>query len=183
MKKDELVVLFTNIAILFPKNERTYLDATKETYQQWYRLLGDIPFDLAKAAVEAHACISPFPPTIADIRQRVAKIRQDGEGGELTEAEAWAMVSKAISRASTYSVKDFEAFPPAVKRAVGSPRQLCEWGLMEVEVVQSVISSNFRRSYAQALTQHREAAMLPESVRAQIEGLASRLALEEGGKK
>ena len=165
MKKDELVVLFTNIAILFPKNERTYLDATKETYQQWY-----------------HACISPFPPTIADIRQRVAKIRQDGEGGELTEAEAWAMVSKAISRASTYSVKDFEAFPSAVKRAVGSPRQLCEWGMMEVEVVQSVVSSNFRRSYAQALTQHREAAMLPESVRAQIEGIASRLALEEGGK-
>lgn len=182
MKKDELVVLFTNIAILFPKNERTYLDATKETYQQWYRLLGDIPFDLAKAAVEAHACTSPFPPTIADIRQRVAKIRQ-GETGELTEAEAWAMVSKAISRASSYSVRDFEAFPPAVKRAVGSPRQLCEWGLMEVEVVQSVVSSNFRRSYAQALTQHREATALPENIRAQIEGLASRLALEEGGKK
>ena len=101
----------------------------------------------------------------------------------LTEAEAWAMVSKAISRASSYSVQDFEAFPPAVKRAVGSPRQLCEWGLMEIETVQSVVSSNFRRSYAQALTQHREAAALPENVRAQIEGLASRLALEEGGKK
>ena len=182
MKKDELVVLFTNIAILFPKNERTYLEASKETYQQWYRLLGDIPFDMARAAVEAHACVSPFPPTIADIRQRVAKIRQ-GDAGELTEAEAWALVSKAIARASSCSVKDFEAFPPAVKRAVGSPRQLCEWGMMEVEVVQSVVSSNFRRSYAQALSQCREAAALPKSVRARIEGMASRMALNEGDSK
>lgn len=182
MRNEDVSVLFFVIASLFPKNERPYLEATTETQEQWARVLYDIPFDLAKAAVEAHACTSPFPPTIADIRQRVAKIRQ-GETGELTEAEAWAMVSKAISRASSYSVQDFEAFPPAVKRAVGSPRQLCEWGLMEIETVQSVVSSNFRRSYAQALTQHREAAMLPEAVRAQIEGLASRLALNEGGQK
>lgn len=183
MKKEDIPKLFLCIAMLFPKNERPYLEATTQAQEQWARLLGDLPTDLVRAAVEAHACVSPFPPTIADIRQRVAKIRQGGESGELTEAEAWAMVSKAISRASTYSVKDFEAFPPAVKRAVGSPRQLCEWGMMEIETVQSVVSSNFRRSYAQALTQHREAAMLPEAVRAQIEGLASRLALNEGGQK
>lgn len=181
MKKEDIPKLFLCIAMLFPKNERPYLEATTQAQEQWARLLGDLPTDLVRAAVEAHACVSPFPPTIADIRQRVTKIRQ-GDTGELTEAEAWAMVSKAISRASACSARDFEAFPPAVKRAVGSPRQLCEWGLMEVEVVQSVVSSNFRRSYAQALTQHREAAMLPESVRAQIEGIASRLALEEGGK-
>ena len=182
MKKEDIPKLFLCIAMLFPKNERPYLEATTQAQEQWARLLGDLPTDLVRAAVEAHACVSPFPPTIADIRQRVAKIRQ-GETGELTEAEAWAMVSKAISRASSHSVQDFEAFPPAIKRAVGSPRQLCEWGLMEVETVQSVVSSNFRRSYTQALTQHREAVALPENVRAQIEGLASRLALDEGGKK
>ena len=43
--------------------------------------------------------------------------------------------------------ESFEAMPPLVKRIVGSASQLGSWALMDLNTVNSVVSSNFQRSY------------------------------------
>ena len=45
----------------------------------------------------------------------------------------------------------------------------------------SVVQSNFMRSYKVAVAQEKERAMLPESTRQMIAGLAERMAITDGG--
>lgn len=52
-----------------------------------------------------------------------------------------------------------------VRRVVGSPSQLREWAMMEPDTVQSVVASNFQRSYRSRAASEKEFAALPEAGR------------------
>ena len=115
-----------------------------------------------------------FAPNIGHIRD---KMRLLCEPEELTEAQAWALVSKAC-RNSLYNAKtEFDRLPPDVRRAVGTPDQLKAWAAMEEETVQSVVASNFRRSYRVQRDRSREMQLLPPEIRAQIGGIAGGMAM------
>ena len=117
-----------------------------------------------------------FPPHIGAVK---AKLRLLAGGEEPTEAEVWNLVSKAI-RNGLYGAKDeFDKLPPAAQRVVGSPEQLRSWAMMDSETVQSVVASNFQRSYRQIAPREREIAKLPPDVRALIGQTAERLAIGE----
>jgi hypothetical protein len=67
---------------------------------------------------------------------------------EMTEAEAWALVRKAASN-SFYgqAAKEFDKLPPILQRLVGTPNQLRDWGMMDSNEFNTVVASNFQRSY------------------------------------
>jgi len=81
----------------------------------------------------------------------------------MTEMEAWDMVKSAISY--YYAAEKFESLPPILQKLVGGPGQLREWALMDVETLNSVIQSNFMRSYRAMAASEREYAMLPSSTK------------------
>ena len=85
-----------------------------------------------------------FPPTIGQVK---AKLRLLTAKPEMTEAEAWGLVARAIRNGLYGAEEDFEKFPPVVQRIVGSPNTLREWARMDTETVHSVVSSNVQRSY------------------------------------
>jgi CRISPR/Cas system endoribonuclease Cas6 (RAMP superfamily) len=97
----------------------------------------------------------------------------------MTEMEAWQMVKSAISYYN--AAETFERLPPILKRIVGSPNQLREWAIMEAEKFDTVVQSNFMRSYKALAAQERERAMLPESTRQMIAGLVGKGMLTDGG--
>ncbi|MDY3692983.1 MAG: replicative helicase loader/inhibitor [Dysosmobacter sp.] len=103
-----------------------------------------------------------FPPTIGQVK---AKMRLITGRGELTEAEAWNMVSAAIRNGLYGAQEEFEKFPPILKRIVGSPNMLHEWARMDSDTVHSVVASNFQRSYRAVSAREREIAKLPPDVR------------------
>jgi len=78
MTKAETVKLFTLISMVFPK-DKTYSVATPEklapVVETWTRILADIPYEVAEAAVQEHAVSSPFVPAICDIAQFYAKVK------------------------------------------------------------------------------------------------------------
>lgn len=59
----------------------------------WYEMLCDLDYSIAQNAVKEHISVSPFPPKIADIRQKCADrmVPQIGDWGE-----AWGEVEHAI---------------------------------------------------------------------------------------
>ena len=116
-----------------------------------------------------------FAPNIGVIRD---KMRDFTQTEELTEGEAWALVSKALSNGLYGAQKEFDKLPPSVQKSVGSPNQLREWAVMPAEEVQSVVASNFQRSYRQIKQRERELATLPPSVQKLIGELGSRMTLE-----
>jgi hypothetical protein len=81
----------------------------------------------------------------------------------MVEMEAWGIVLKAIQNSNYRAQELFDAFPLVIKQIVGSPNQLREWAQMESSVVNSVIQSNFMRSYTAKSKAEKEYAALPES--------------------
>ena len=166
------------MAILKEAYPYYYKDKSKEelnhTVNLWAEMFASDPAKIVAEAVKALICTLKFPPTIADVKEKIALITQPPE---MTEMEAWQMVKSAISYYN--AAETYERLPPILKRIVGSPNQLREWAIMETEKFDTVVQSNFMRSYKALAAQERERAMLPESTRQMIKGLSERRMLNE----
>ena len=138
----------------------------------WAEMFRDDPVELVAAAVKALIATDErgYPPHIGAVKTQMRKIMQPAEP---TEQEAWALVLGAIKRGIYESAAAFNALPETVRRVVGSANQLREWAVMDSETVQSVVASNFQRSYRARSASEKEFAALPEDVK--------RIALAAGG--
>lgn len=94
--------------------------------------------------------------------------------------EAWGLVWRAVQRSAYNSREEFERLPPMLRRLVGTPEQLKAWAQMDANTVQSVIGSNFQRSYQERAKQESEFQALPSDIKQMIGGLAERLAISNG---
>lgn len=128
------------------------------------------------AAVQAHIATDTkgYPPHIGAIKEAIRKITQPDE---MSEMEAWGYVASALRNSGYNSVAEFDKLPPVVRRIVGSPSQLREWAMMDSDTVQSVVQSNFMRSYRVRAQSEREYLALPESVRELMGQLAGSMAM------
>ena len=99
----------------------------------------------------------------------------------MTAAEAWGLVLSAVKRSAYDSREEFEKLPVMLRRLVGSPSQLRDWAMMDAETVQSVVASNFQRSYQVRAKQEQEYQDLPSEIKQMIGSIADRFALEDGG--
>lgn len=144
MTKQEFFVLTNEMKAVYAGQK---FIPDKVSMEVWYKLLCDIPFDLAEKAVVKYMQTEKFPPTPADIRSLAEEINR---GSEMGEAEAWAMVYKAICRSNYESEEQFDKLPPMIQKAVGSARQLRTWAA-DSDFNSSVESSNFKRAYREVL--------------------------------
>lgn len=128
------------------------------------------------AAVQAHIATDTkgYPPHIGAIKEAIRKITQPDE---MSEMEAWGYVASALRNSGYNSVAEFDKLPPVVRRIVGSPSQLREWAMMDSDTVQSVVQSNFMRSYRVRAQHEREYLALPENVRELMAQLAGSMAI------
>lgn len=128
------------------------------------------------AAVQAHIATDTkgYPPHIGAIKEAIRKITQPDE---MSEMEAWGYVASALRNSGYNSVAEFDKLPPVVRRIVGSPSQLREWAMMDSDTVQSVVQSNFMRSYRARAQHEREYLALPENVRELMGQLAGSMAM------
>lgn len=108
---------------------------------------------------------SGFAPSPGQI---IDKIHLADRAAELGENEAWAMVAKAIRRGTYYAGEEFQKLPPAVKKAVGSPDNIRSWAKADEQDTETVIQSNFMRSYRAEIQRRREYVKLPKKLRDMI---------------
>ncbi len=72
-----------------------------------------------------------YPPTIGAVKGQAAKLT---EKSSLSEAEAWAMVSRAARNGLYRCREEYDKLPPAVQKAVGDAEQLRTWAAMDEEM-------------------------------------------------
>jgi hypothetical protein len=112
--------------------------------QAWYSCLSDLDYKVVCVAVKNLAMKSPYKPKISDIRQEYMNIVSTPALGE---QEAWEIVRDAI-RNGIYGAEDeFNKFPPEVQAAVVTPWALSEWAMLASTEIDTVIQSQFKRSY------------------------------------
>ena len=149
------------------------------TITLWAKMFADDNANDVTAAVMAHmaADTNRFMPPVGVIKERLYKLRQPDE---MTEVEAWNRVHKAIGNSAWEAKKEFAKLPPVLQRLVGSPNQLKDWAMMDSDSLNSVVASNFQRSYRVRAQSEKEYQAMPSGVRELIGEMSNRFALQDG---
>jgi hypothetical protein len=104
----------------------------------WCKMFINNDYHLVGSALKAHIATSPFPPTVADIKQIIDKLVNP----QITELEAWNIVSRAIGK--TDLVKQYGELPEEIK---GFMSYKDFKSLSRDNTPEGVISSNWQRSF------------------------------------
>ena len=174
MNKEEAGQILSVLKTNYPAG---YKDMTKfdaiAVVNSWARIFKDWSYHDVSNAVDAVMAIhrSNFPPAPGIIMDRLIK---NTSVPEMTEMEAWELAFKAIKNSSWHAETEFKKLPEIIQKSVGSPEMLRSWAGMDADTVNSVIQSNFMRTFRSRKEQDREYLALPEEVKNKI------LALSEG---
>lgn len=181
MTKREIAEIITIMQTNYPDDFRNLSDvALNAKIKLWHTQFQDDSYQDVLTAVMAHIAsdTNRFMPPVGVIKAMLVKIRQPEE---LTELEAWELVRRACSNSNYGAKEEFDKLPPVVRRLVGSPNQLREWAMMDSDTLNSVVASNFQRSYKARAASEREYLALPSDVRNAMEQLSGAMRMPELG--
>ena len=153
MTREETIKALMVIQAAYPNYKPQDKSVTVNT---WAEMLSDVSYEKVNVALKAYIQTDKngFAPSIGEIRSKIQEIfTKDAT----TDSEAWQIVWKAICCSGDYdrAVDNFNRFPTAVQRSVGSPGQLKEWARTENLNVE-VVSSNFKKTYRSEIQREQE---------------------------
>lgn len=165
MTREQVGKLLMTIQAYYPN----YNPPDKEiTLNAWYIMLAEYPEELVLQALRA--CIatntSGFAP---DIGQIMSKIQTISQPQELDGMTAWGLVSKALRNGAYGAVEEFNKLPPLVRQAVGMPGNLKNWATADYQTIETVIQSNFLRTYETVVKRANEIKRMPDNIKSLIE--------------
>lgn len=144
----------------------------------WEMMFKTDTYDIVSAAVMAFIATDTkgFPPVIGVIKDKMSILTNPQQ---MTEMEAWQLVSKALSNSGYESELEFKKLPQEIQYVIGAPSQLKEWASMDIETVQSVIQSNFMRSFKAKQTSIKEYMALPGEVKNMLGSISGKMKMPE----
>lgn len=165
MTRDETKKIVMIIASTYPNWHPADMSSTVDI---WASMLESFTYQQIAAALKAFILsdTSGFAPSVGQLIGLLDKV---GNGQELSEMEAWLLVSNALRRSTYYAESEFEKLPEIVQKAVGSPSMLRNWAQTDMQSVENVVQSNFMRTYRQELAKSREMRKIPQNIRAMLE--------------
>lgn len=142
----------------------------------WQDMFAGDPFIAVQAAFKAFVTTDTkgFPPHIGALKERIDTLKQKDE---LTEMQAWALVKKALKNGYYGHNDEYAKLPEDIQVCLGDAKMLRDWSQMDTETVDSVVASNFMRSYKARAGHAKEMRKLPEDVRKLFMDLGDALAL------
>lgn len=144
----------------------------------WSEMFADDSAEVVAAAVKSFIATDTkgFPPVIGVIKKSIVDMAR---GREKSEYEAWGEVKKALNNANYGSVQEFEKLSPDIKRVVGSHMQLKEWAAADLDDLNTVIASNFQRSYRAVTEASRKEVSIGGTLGALIGELSAKMQLPQ----
>ena len=175
MTMDETIGLLGIMKIAYPNFYKNLSgEEAKQASILWFQMFENDNSKVVTEAVKALICTLKYPPTIADVKEKMRIITKQQD---LTEMEAWNRVKVAIKYYT--AGEEFEKLPSLLKRLVGSAGQLREWSQMDAEHVETVVKSNFMRSYTARVKADEQLEILPESTKELISSIGNKFKMVE----
>lgn len=139
-----------------------------ETVDVWQMMLDEYSYNQVSIALKAYVTsdTSGFAPSVGEI---VAKIQLVSQPQELDGMAAWGLVSKALRNGTYGAVEEFNKLPPLVRQAVGMPDNLKNWATSDYQTIETVIQSNFLRTYETVVKRANEINRMPDDIKSLIE--------------
>lgn len=168
MTKEETKKVLSVLRAAYPNFYKTMsLEDQKNLLLVWSDLFEEDDLIQVMIAVKSFIRSNPsqFPPSVGQITDLMYKLSHPIT---LTEQDAWNLVYKACCNSIYHSKEEFDKLPDEVRSVVGSHTQLKEWAKMDNRELNTVVSSNFMRSYKVRSVENKELEKLPETTRNMI---------------
>lgn len=175
MTKNDVAELIMILKEYYPRDVESTNIETKVS--AWHLLLRDYEKNIILNAALAFVLSDTkgFMPTPGQIINKISVIRKSDN--DMTEMEAWGYISKAIKNSIYNSKEEYYNLPEILKKCV-TPELLRDWAMVEGDDVQTVIQSNFLRTFRVKKESVKEFEALPKSVQKFSLALAQKMALE-----
>lgn len=153
MKRADIIKLITLCSV----NYRNWPepDKTEALISLWETMLSDVDFQVALLAVKKYMSESVYPPTIADIRERIAEISAPDRK---TAIEAWGEVTSLIRKYGSYreaeAMSEMSELTRRVVEHIGY-RYLC---MSENEMADR---AHFMKAYENLAERERKESLIP----------------------
>jgi hypothetical protein len=168
MTREETKELLMMIRAIYP-NFNVKPAEMPPTINAWYLMLEEYPAESVKAALKIYIKTngSGFAPSVSQLIDSMYAPKQNEN---LSEGEAWALVKKSITDGNYHSQERFDELPPIVQKAVGNAEMIRYWAGCDSSEVNTVIMSNFQRSYKALLEKQSFYEKVPAETIQQISG-------------
>lgn len=165
MNKVEAKKLLASISLAYPSYQIADIELASNL---WADMLSDYTYSQANAGLRAYITsdTSGFAPSIG---QLIGKIQAISTPQELDDMTAWGLVSKAIRNGTYGAVEEYNKLPPLVQKAVGMPDNLKNWATADYGTIETVIQSNFLRTYRTIVKRESEYDRMPSNIKTLIE--------------
>ena len=165
MTREETVEIIHIICDCYPNFKPEDLSRTIDA---WQVMLEEYSCEQVAVALKAYVTsdTSGFAPSVGEI---VAKIQLVSQPQELDGMAAWGWVSKALRNGTYGAVEEFNKLPPLVRQAVGMPDNLKNWATSDYQTIETVIQSNFLRTYETVVKRANEINRMPDNIKSLIE--------------
>lgn len=165
MTREETVKIIRIMSDCYPNYKPNNLS---ETVDVWQMMLDEYSYNQVSIALKAYVTsdTSGFAPSVGEI---VAKIQLVSQPQELDGMAAWGLVSKALRNGTYGAVEEFNKLPPLVRQAVGIPGNLKNWATSDYQTIETVIQSNFLRTYETIVKRANEINRMPDNIKSLIE--------------
>lgn len=180
MTQNEVMKIIAILEVSYPQHySKLNNEQMKNQLLLWCELWKDTDANLIANTVKSmiNGDINPFPPTIGQIN---AKAYELFEPKVMTEQEAWNTLYKAICNSGYNAQYEYDHLPLEIK-PLCTPSQLREWANMNVDTLNSVVSSNFMRSFKAKEKQRIDYDKLPNETKSLISELNMNMKLENKG--
>lgn len=175
MTREETVKILMMIQGTFPNFKP--MDKTV-TVDIWTNVLEEYSYNDIAIALKTYILTdtSGFAPTPGKLVDKIHSVKIIDE---LTETEAWALVSRAIRNGYYGAEQEYKKLPEMVQKAVGNPSNLRQWAQTDAESIENVVQSNFMRTYRLVLKRENELSKMPVEMKSLI-SQNKKLLIEKG---
>lgn len=162
MNKMETTKILTVIYVAFPRCEVTDKTKMELMVEVWQESFEDIPFKTVETAVQKLLYELKFPPTIADVAQRIAEVNNPNI---LTAAEAWGEVTKAERLYGYYNQQQAMDSLSPLTRTVVEQIGFINWCVDKDIDTENTLRAQFRMAYTSMAERQKNDALLPERLK------------------
>lgn len=166
MTKSETAKIITSMQAYYPNFYKDYnKEKTITTIDAWYEIFKDYDYLLISASLKTYITSDTkgFPPVPGQLIDNIHKFKSAATE-ELNELTAWEMVHRALKNSNYGSEEEYAKLPDAIKRCIKDPAVLREWAALDNDEVNTVISSNFMRTFRGETEREKQRAKIPADV-------------------
>lgn len=168
MTRNEIKELIGVMKLAYPNYNP---DSISKVIDLWQLMLNDYEYKDCLLSLKNYIAnnTSGFAPSISHIIDGIHTTKEIISDAYPTELEAWNMVDNAIGDAIYHAQEQFNKLPEIVQKTVGSPNTLKMWAQVDREELETVVQSNFMRSYRENVKRAKTINRMPTEIKNQIE--------------